>query len=229
MSHAFDTTRTIQQISIEEQPSQRLKKNALISLGMHLHSKLRYMRDLLIGPPPLITERPKRRISSSFIRYVDAGSCGDCEVEFTALANPYYDWERLGFRLTASPCHADVLVVAGPFTHAMESAVLAAYEAMPEPRRIVTVGRIAHSPEELEADEIYRDSYAVIPLPEQLSHPVIWIKHKEGDSAKGERTTSIPEYQAHADPPEPMDLLEGLLKQEESNRVAMKRSLVRKV
>src|SRR5690242_3022830 len=71
MSHAFDTTRTTQQFSIEEQQSQQLKKNTLRSLMMILRSVVRHIRDLLVGPPLLITERSKRRVSSLFVRYVD--------------------------------------------------------------------------------------------------------------------------------------------------------------
>ena len=39
------------------------------------------------------------------IREVDAGSCNGCELEISALANPYYDLERFGLHFVASPRH----------------------------------------------------------------------------------------------------------------------------
>jgi len=66
------------------------------------------------------------------IRHVDAGSCNGCEHELGAATNPYYDLQRLGLSLTASPRHADVLLVTGPVTTRMRDALLIAYHAMPE-------------------------------------------------------------------------------------------------
>jgi Ni,Fe-hydrogenase III small subunit len=77
------------------------------------------------------------------IRHVDAGSCNGCEHELTQLANPYYDLQRLGLGIVASPRHADVLLVAGAVTLRMREPLLIAYAAMPEPRRIVALGDCA--------------------------------------------------------------------------------------
>ena len=55
------------------------------------------------------------------IRHVDAGSCNGCEHELTQLANPYYDLQRLGLGIVASPRHADVLLVAGAVTLRMHA------------------------------------------------------------------------------------------------------------
>jgi Ni,Fe-hydrogenase III small subunit/ferredoxin len=74
------------------------------------------------------------------IRQVDAGSCNGCELEITALNNPVYDIERFGIRFVASPRHADMLMVTGPVTRAMEAALLKTYRATPEPRIVVAVG-----------------------------------------------------------------------------------------
>lgn len=51
---------------------------------------------------------------SVHIRHVDAGSDGSEEWEILALLNPVYDVHRLGIFFTASPRHADVLLVTGP-------------------------------------------------------------------------------------------------------------------
>ena len=74
------------------------------------------------------------------VRQLDAGSCNGCEVEITALTNPYYDLERFGVHFVASPKHADMLLVTGPVTRNMADAVKATYEAVPAPKLVVAVG-----------------------------------------------------------------------------------------
>lgn len=74
------------------------------------------------------------------IRHVDAGSCNGCELEIHALGNPYYNLEALGIRFTASPRHADLLLVTGPVAKNMEVALQRAYAATPEPKLVVAVG-----------------------------------------------------------------------------------------
>ncbi len=74
------------------------------------------------------------------IRHVDAGSCNGCELEIHALNNPYYNLEALGIKFSASPRHADMLLVTGPVAKNMEVALQRAYVATPEPRLVVAVG-----------------------------------------------------------------------------------------
>jgi Ni,Fe-hydrogenase III small subunit len=74
------------------------------------------------------------------IRQVDAGSCNGCELEIHALGNPYYNLEGLGIRFVASPRHADMLLVTGPVSRHMLTALRRTYDAMPEPRLVVAVG-----------------------------------------------------------------------------------------
>ena len=54
---------------------------------------------------------------SVHIRHVDAGSDGSEEWEVHALLNPVYDIHRLGIFFTASPRHADILLVTGAGGH----------------------------------------------------------------------------------------------------------------
>jgi len=77
------------------------------------------------------------------IRHVDAGSCNACELELHALGNAFYDLERLGLRFVASPRHADVLTVTGPVTQSMREALLRTYNATPDPKWVVAIGRCA--------------------------------------------------------------------------------------
>ena len=77
------------------------------------------------------------------IRHVDAGSCNGCELELHALANAFYDLERLGLRFVASPRHADVLTVTGPVTQNMREALRRSYDATPDPKWVVALGTCA--------------------------------------------------------------------------------------
>jgi Ni,Fe-hydrogenase III small subunit len=74
------------------------------------------------------------------IRHVDAGSCNGCELEIHALNSPYYNLERLGIKLVASPRHADLLLVTGPVSRNMETALKRTWEATPDPKLVVAIG-----------------------------------------------------------------------------------------
>jgi Ni,Fe-hydrogenase III small subunit len=80
---------------------------------------------------------------SIHICVVDAGDCGACLNEVKQLNNPYYNMHRLGFFITPSPRHADVLLVVGPVTDHMRVALKKIYDAMPTPKRVVAVGACA--------------------------------------------------------------------------------------
>jgi len=74
------------------------------------------------------------------IRQVDAGSCNGCELEIHALNNVFYNLERFGIHLVASPRHADMLLVTGPVTKHLEAALKITYAALPEPKLVIAVG-----------------------------------------------------------------------------------------
>ena len=91
------------------------------------------------------TERLREDVLKYFsgaltIRHVDAGSCNGCELEINMLNNPYYNLEGLGIRFVASPRHADMLLVTGPVSRHMETALKRTYEATPEPKLVVAIG-----------------------------------------------------------------------------------------
>ena len=91
-----------------------------------------------------IDARARKLLGRSLhIREVDAGSCNGCEIEITALANPYYDLERFGLHFVASPRHADCLLVTGPVTRNMAVPLRRTFEAVSEPRIVVAVGDCA--------------------------------------------------------------------------------------
>jgi Ni,Fe-hydrogenase III small subunit len=93
---------------------------------------------------PELKKRIKERFGRSFhIREVDTGSCGACESEIIATTNPIYDIQRFGIDFVASPRHADALLVTGPVSMNMAAALRKTYEAMPEPKFVITLGDCA--------------------------------------------------------------------------------------
>lgn len=89
-----------------------------------------------------------RRIDARFkrslaIRQVDAGSCNGCELEIHALNNPYHDIERFGVHFVASPRHADALLVTGPVSRHMETALRRTWRATPAPKFVIAAGDCA--------------------------------------------------------------------------------------
>lgn len=79
------------------------------------------------------------------LRQVSAGGCNGCEAELNAAGNVQFDLSRFGIEFVASPRHADGLVVTGPVTGHMRSALLATWEALPAPRLLIAVGACACS------------------------------------------------------------------------------------
>jgi Ni,Fe-hydrogenase III small subunit len=130
-----------------------------------------------------------RRIKRLFgralaIREVDAGSCNGCELEITGLTSPAYDMERFGVLFVASPRHADMLLVTGPVTRNMEIPLRKTYEATPDPKFVVSVGDCAKT------CGVFAGSYAVV----------------------GPVASVIPvDVHIPGCPPEPLDILRGIL------------------
>lgn len=103
---------------------------------------LTLLRDLRRLRLDVALRRPDRGRSLA-IRHVDAGSCNGCEHELTLTSGPYYDLQRYGLGVVASPRHADVLLVTGPVTTRMRDPLLTAYQSMPEPRLVAALGDCA--------------------------------------------------------------------------------------
>ena len=118
------------------------------------------------------------------IREVDAGSCNGCELEIHALNNAVYDVERFGIKFAASPRHADVLLVTGPVTHNMRTALERTYAATPDPKWVVAAGDCAAG------CGVFADSYATVGALSKVVPVDLVIK---------------------GCPPKPIDLLQGLL------------------
>jgi Ni,Fe-hydrogenase III small subunit/ferredoxin len=92
-----------------------------------------------------LAERTAALRRSVHVRHVDAGSDGSEEWEIQALLGPVYDIHRLGVFFTASPRHADVLLVTGAGSPGMAGPLRVTYEGMPDPKVVVAVGTDAVS------------------------------------------------------------------------------------
>jgi Ni,Fe-hydrogenase III small subunit len=119
-------------------------------------------RELLSGLPAesaesagsaLETEIRRLFGRSLHIREVDTGSCGACESEIIATTNPIYDLQRFGVDFVASPRHADALLVTGPVSKNMVIALQKTYDAVPDPKFVITLGECAGG------GGIFRESY----------------------------------------------------------------------
>ncbi len=84
-----------------------------------------------------LARRTRALRQSVHIRHVDAGSDGAAEWEILALTNPVYDVHRLGIFFTASPRHADLLLVTGVGTAGMTAPLARTLDALPRP--VVTI------------------------------------------------------------------------------------------
>lgn len=113
----------IQRIGIVTERLSKTDEPALMEIGAQLKSRI---GEIFGG--------------SLAIRQVDAGSCNGCELEIQALNNPYYGIERFGVHFVASPRHADLLLVTGPVSRHMETALRRVYDATPEPKLVIAVG-----------------------------------------------------------------------------------------
>jgi Ni,Fe-hydrogenase III small subunit len=132
-----------------------------------------------------IDERVRRLFGRSLhIREVDAGSCNGCELEISALSNPYYDLERFGLHIVASPRHADCLLVTGPVTRNMAEPLRRTYEATPDPKIVIAIGDCANN------CGVFKDSYAVVGSVDKVIPVNVFVA---------------------GCPPEPVDILRGIL------------------
>ncbi len=74
------------------------------------------------------------------LRQVSAAGCNSCEADLNVLATPFFDLARFGINFVASPRHSDGIVVTGPISRNMKTALLKTYEAVPDPKVVIAVG-----------------------------------------------------------------------------------------
>jgi Ni,Fe-hydrogenase III small subunit/NAD-dependent dihydropyrimidine dehydrogenase PreA subunit len=79
------------------------------------------------------------------LRQVSAGGCNACEADVNVLNTLVFDLGRFGVQFVASPRHADGLLITGPVTQNMKSALLKTVEAVPSPKIVIAAGSCAIS------------------------------------------------------------------------------------
>jgi Ni,Fe-hydrogenase III small subunit/ferredoxin len=79
------------------------------------------------------------------LRQVSAAGCNACEADLNVLGTIVFDLGRFGIQFVASPRHADGIVVTGPVSENMRTALLEAYAAIPAPKLVIAVGACAIS------------------------------------------------------------------------------------
>jgi Ni,Fe-hydrogenase III small subunit/ferredoxin len=77
------------------------------------------------------------------LRQVSAGGCNACEADINVLGTLVFDLGRFGIQFVASPRHADGILVTGPVTENMRTALLDTYAAVPEPKIVIASGACA--------------------------------------------------------------------------------------
>ncbi|MGV1097903.1 NADH-quinone oxidoreductase subunit B family protein [Thiovibrio sp. JS02] len=109
----------------------------------------RQRQDLLMAQEgPRLAAALDRKMLSLFgrslkLRQVSAGGCNACEADINVLGTLVFDLGRFGIQFVASPRHADGILVTGPVSENMKSALLATYEATPAPKLVIAAGACA--------------------------------------------------------------------------------------
>ena len=114
------------------------------------------------------------------LREVCAGGDASVEMELGATGNVNFDFGRFGVGFTASPRHADGVVVSGPVTRNMAEALEICYDAVPDPRILVACGTEACSgglyAESRAVDRTFFDRHTPdLWLPGVPTHPMTFI------------------------------------------------------
>ncbi len=100
---------------------------------------------LTAGDLPDLAHHSKQHFKKLFgrslqLRQVSAAGCNACEADLNVLATPFFDLARFGINFVASPRHSDGIVVTGPVSRNMKTALLQTFEAVPEPKVVIAVG-----------------------------------------------------------------------------------------
>lgn len=95
---------------------------------------------------PAISKQAEHWFGRSLkLRQVSAAGCNACEADTNVLNTVAWDLGRFGIQFVASPRHADGLLITGPVSQNMKSALLKTYEAVPAPKVVIAVGACAIS------------------------------------------------------------------------------------
>jgi Ni,Fe-hydrogenase III small subunit/ferredoxin len=114
------------------------------------------------------------------LREVSAGGDASVEMELNATGNVNFDFGRYGVGFTASPRHADGVVITGPISSNMAEALDICYNSVPDPKIVIVCGSEACSgglyADSKAVDRRFLERYKVdLWLPGAPTHPMTFI------------------------------------------------------
>ncbi len=125
---------------------ERISKGQFISFTQDFEISVAEKKHLLTdGTLSALADHSKQHFKKLFgrslqLRQVSAAGCNACEADLNVLATPFFDLARFGINFVASPRHSDGIVVTGPISRNMKTALLNTYEAVPDPKVVIAVG-----------------------------------------------------------------------------------------
>jgi Ni,Fe-hydrogenase III small subunit len=128
---------------------ERISEGLFISFSRNFELSVSEKAHLITdGSLPNLANHSRQHFKKLFgrslqLRQVSAAGCNACEADLNVLATPFFDLARFGINFVASPRHADAIVVTGPISRNMKTALLQTYEAVPFPKVVIAVGSCA--------------------------------------------------------------------------------------
>src|SRR5437868_5918590 len=125
---------------------------------------------VMAGQTPELAKALENKMQRLFgrslkLRQVSAGGCNGCESDVNVLNTIVFDLGRFGIQFVASPRHADGLLVTGPVTENMKSALQKTYDAVPAPKIVIAVGACAISGGPyIDHAEVHNGAASVVPV-----------------------------------------------------------------
>jgi Ni,Fe-hydrogenase III small subunit len=125
---------------------ERLSEGRFVTFTQDFEIATAQKTDLITdGSLPTLADHAKQHFKKLFgrslqLRQVSAAGCNACEADLNVLATPFFDLARFGINFVASPRHSDAIVVTGPISNNMKTALLQTYEAVPAPKVVIAVG-----------------------------------------------------------------------------------------
>jgi Ni,Fe-hydrogenase III small subunit/Pyruvate/2-oxoacid:ferredoxin oxidoreductase delta subunit len=127
-------------------PSRCIQFSKRYDMAVRTRDNLRIDDSTKFQPAEPLDRELRRLFGRSLkLRQVSAGGCNACEADTNVLGTVGWDLGRFGIQFVASPRHADGLLITGPVTKNMHTALLKTYEAVPEPKIVIAVGACAIS------------------------------------------------------------------------------------
>ena len=146
-----------------------------------------------------------------------------CAIEMMAVGTPDYDIARFGMeRFSATPRHADLMIVAGRVSQKMAPVLRQVYDQMPEPKWVISMGVCASSGGMFNNYAIVQGVDHIVPVdvylpgcpprPEMLLNAIIALHEQIQNTPLGvNRVTAARAAEAAALAATPTHAMKGLL------------------